>query len=441
VRAVDPQHIVIIEDGLHGFHRLPHPSQMGWENVVYSFHYYPQEIGEGVEADATLFQKFNRAAIYYGVPAYVGEFNTVKIQRGGIDTMLRYMQAYDFFEWPWTFWSYKKFEDNWDYNWGLYGFDRNRRIDFVKDSFEEILQGFQRMRTDTRSQQTFLPAALAQPARTPHGPAELPEGGIFLALRNAYLQPEGGRDLRMEWGNALPDAAYWGKGDRMAWPIKAEKAGTFVLQLRMANASPNVKVQVWLDGILMYTATIENPTGDWGRFELRNAGVLSLTQGKHLVEVAPAPGQSSFMNLRNAQLVPTSSQAVPAEESKIRLNALNMNIPSAKSPLAVEWLRDPMAIGYWKPGESASWSLTLTHARDVRPVVTYGTPNTNTVMTILIDGQKTSEITLPPTKEWNLFETINMESLRLPEGKHNVTVQWDGANPEGCGNLAEILLR
>lgn len=48
VRAIDSRHIIIVEDGLHGFHRLPRPADYGWSNVMYSFHYYPQS---GAEAD------------------------------------------------------------------------------------------------------------------------------------------------------------------------------------------------------------------------------------------------------------------------------------------------------------------------------------------------------------------------------------------------------
>jgi endoglucanase len=441
VRKIDAKHMIIIEDGLYGFHRLPHPRQMGWENVVYSFHYYPQSPDEGVGADATIFQKFNRAALYYGVPVYVGEFNTLKIQRGGVDSQLRYMQAFDFFDWAWTFWSYKKMEDNWDYNWGLYGYDRHPRIRFQTDSAETIRQAFEKMRTEETGVQPFFPAAFQQPPRFSAVPSDLPEKAIFLAIKDAFLFPEGGKDLRMEWGGAWPSASYWGKFDRLAWPVEMDADGKYELNLMLANAAPNVGVQVWLDGVLLFTGRIEQPTGDWNRFEPRSIGTLDLSKGRHLLEIASAKDADSFMNLRYGFLTPTATENTPRDESKIRLFAANMNPLPAGCPIRVEWLNDPTSIGYWLPNEKVTWSAKLTKARDYRVSMTYATPNTNTVCTMFVDGAKTLEATLPCTKSWGAYETIAVGNLSIPAGAHEIMVQWQGSNPEGCGNLAEIMMR
>ncbi|HBA85686.1 MAG TPA: hypothetical protein DCZ95_16515 [Verrucomicrobia bacterium] len=441
VRKIDPRHIIIVEDGLHGFHRLPHPRQMGWENVVYSFHYYPQSPDEGVSADATIYQKFNRAGLYFDVPVYVGEFSTLKIQRGGVDTQLRYMQAFDFFDWSWTSWSYKKMEDNWDYNWGIYGYDRRPRIRFQTDSAETIRKAFENMRTEQTGEQPFFPTAFAQPPRLPIVPADLPENAIFLGVKDAFLLPEGGRELRMDWSGEWPSASYWGKADRAAWPVEVATAGRYELNLMLANAAPNVGVQVWLDGVLTFTGRIEKPTGDWNRFETRTIGTLELSQGGHVIEIASARDTDSFMNMRYGMLVPTTGEATQIDESKARLYAVNMNPLPNESPIRAEWLNDPTAIGYWVPGEKVTWNLNLTKDHEYRAIMTYATPNTGTVCTIFIDSVKVLESTMPVTKDWSAYETKTIGNFSIPAGAHKLIIQWNGDNPEGCGNLAELMLR
>ncbi len=438
IRQVDPRHILIIEDGLHGFHRLPHPRQMGWENVIYSFHYYPQSPDEAADAPATIFQKFNRAGLYYGVPVYVGEFNTLKFQRGGVETIWRYMQAFDYFDWPWSLWSYKKIESNWDYNWGLYGYDRHPRIRFQTDAAEDIRAAFEKMNTEQTGIHPFFPTALQQPPAVSQTPAGLPEGTLFLPLKDAFLFPEGGKDLRMDWSGEWPAASYWGTEDRLAWTLEVPADGRYRLNLMMANAAPKVGVEVWLNGVRSFISPIEKPTGDWSRFEPRTAGILDLQEGRNVLEIASDQSTESFMNLRYAWLEPVQEKATKLDEKALRLAAINMSPLPAASPLRVEWLNDPTGIGYWKPGEKASWTVRLSKAREYRVSMTYATPNDSTTLALFAGEQMLLESKTPSTKEWSTYETVHLGKVKLPAGVHTLTAQWNGTNSAGCGNLAEI---
>ena len=245
----------------------------------------------------------------------------------------------------------------------------------------------------------------------------------------------------MDWSGVLPSAGYWGSRDRLAWPVEIEEDGLYTLQLMMANTLANLRVQLWVDGVLHQIVTLEEPTGDWNRYDLRDAGSLQLTAGKHVIEIASVSGQSSFMNLRYG-LLRTGEVAPPAaDESRIRLDAITMNTPKSGSPLRVEWLRDPMAIGYWEPGETARWKVTLEREHTYRPTLTYATPNTGTVFSLSLDGKDLVQTVMPVTKDWNRFETIPLDPITLPAGSHILTATWEGTNPDGCGNLSEMLLR
>jgi hypothetical protein len=126
IRGIDPNHIIVME-GIWDWDTLPNPSDYGWENVVYQFHYYcPNEEGlcsaeleyDGyVQAHKDFIDsKVAMADVYqdlYQVPAMVGEFNAYDSR----EVWEYYIATFNEQGWSWAIWSYKVSSPN--SRWGL----------------------------------------------------------------------------------------------------------------------------------------------------------------------------------------------------------------------------------------------------------------------------------------------------------------------------------
>lgn len=440
IRAADPRHIIIIQDSLHGLPRLPHPSRIGWTNVMYSVHYYPQEPADGFSAASRVFHKYNRAAVYFGVPLLIGEFNVQDEARGGAPVFRRYMEIFDYYGWPWTFWTYKHLETDPSQFWGLYGMaDTLPVADLDTDPPEKIAAAFERMRTEATRVNPPLQAILEQPPRVFPALVAPAPGSLVLTLKQAYVLRPGTNDtIRLEWGEELPNVSYWAAGDRVAWPVAVAAGGSYKLGLVLANVSPGNDVGVWLDGVHVMTRALGEPSGAWTTYVERAVGALELGVGKHVLELSHGPCADPYINLRGAVLVPAAEAGAEPAEDMIILHGPNMDIPPAGSTMCVQWMDDPSAIGYWHSGEMATWQIRLHKGGEYDGWLTYATPNTNTVLTVLADGAQVAQATLPSTGNWWEFRTVGVGPLPLAPGAHTLALVWEGVNPEGCGNLKDL---
>ncbi|MDR3313402.1 MAG: glycoside hydrolase family 5 protein [Oscillospiraceae bacterium] len=110
IRAVDPDHIIIIEAVWIAIH-LPHPLRYGWKNVIYQYHYYAWGLGEHTKAMVA----FNAAALLCpkliprGVPILMGEFNCF----GDAAAWRKTLQYSNQLRIHWTTWTYKTNCENW----------------------------------------------------------------------------------------------------------------------------------------------------------------------------------------------------------------------------------------------------------------------------------------------------------------------------------------
>ena len=447
IRRVDPRHILIIEDGLHGIYRLPHPDRMGWSNVVYSFHYYPQSPGETLEAEGRHFPKFNNAAVFFGVPMLVGEFNTMLLERGGVDYFKRFAEVLDYYGWAWTFWTYKKTEKNRNYNWGLYGkSDRSVTPDFHNESAETIRSWIQSLGTENLSVDPLLLTALRQlPAdASATGPMlpPLPTQAIPLSLKNAFVMPaEEGRNLKLEWSACEPNTGYWGSKDRIGWVVDIPEPGLYELHAEVAGTADVNLIGIWIDGVLSKESSASPPSGSWTSYKPLALGAFALSTGRHIVEITQQDKEPSFINIRRGWLQPEPKTADQPLETAIRLSALNLAPLPPNSPLCIEWLFTPTPIGYWPSGEKASWSITLQAGGEYNAQLVYATPNAASTVTLLIDSHPVQHCTVRGTGDWHSYTTFSLGGLNLGAGTHTVSLMWADDNPMGCGNLLEILLQ
>lgn len=115
IRSVDANHVIFME-GIWDWSAITPPSEYGWTNVCYSFHYYNWGNDSNYEAqkaftDAKVANE--QAHAWYNVPHHVGEFNLFALQTSWEYALNRYNQA----GWHWTSWTYKGTNIG---NWALY---------------------------------------------------------------------------------------------------------------------------------------------------------------------------------------------------------------------------------------------------------------------------------------------------------------------------------
>ncbi|MFH0881285.1 MAG: cellulase family glycosylhydrolase [Lentisphaerota bacterium] len=442
IRKTGSQQLVIMEDGLIGYHRMPKPADKGWENVAYSFHYYPQSGEESFMAAGRIMPRFSRTALSYGVPTYVGEFNTFLYDRGGAETFRRYIEVFDYYGWPWTFWNWKKIENNWDNSWGMVGYYASAPvIDPLKDSQEAIRAAFEAIATDQSIENPLLRAAIMAPNRWVKESTEvqLQADDMLMTLKDAVLTPKENGTIRMEWGPARPNAGYWSKGENISWDISVTKEAVYELVIRMANTGDKNRVGVWVDGVRRLDSPVQNTTG-WQNYQDRSLGHLSLSAGRHVITLNESDDEKSFINLQLAFLcVAPDAKPQEALEDQMQFSAVNMTLRS-NSPVRVEWVNDPPNIGFWVPGERITWPVELERGGTYRPTITYATPDKDTTMNLLIDGKPVQSQSLGATGTWQTYKTVDLGEVKLEPGCHVVSLVWDARHQGSTGNFRELVL-
>ncbi len=154
IRSVDEKHIVIFESCWDG-KDLPHPSQYGWENCMYSFHHYIQDNPNGKTADEHM-SSWNAKvkeieSRNFGVPLQMGEFTAYE----NAEKWERTLSLLNSHNWHWASWTYKVFPKHsmGRTAWGVINIftEDEYRIDASKDTYEEILNKFKILRSDAPS--------------------------------------------------------------------------------------------------------------------------------------------------------------------------------------------------------------------------------------------------------------------------------------------------
>lgn len=131
IRSKDSNHIIIMESCWDA-DNLPRPSQYGWTNVAYEYHYYPWSAQNSSDAQKSYFSsKVSDIANHnYGVPTFVGEFTCFKQAEGWKAAM----STFNGQGWHWTTWSYKVTGNS---SWGIYNHNPEK-VDIYNDSADTI---------------------------------------------------------------------------------------------------------------------------------------------------------------------------------------------------------------------------------------------------------------------------------------------------------------
>jgi len=170
IRAVDPRHIVFMEDGYKGLAIFRNPQKNGWTNICYSLHVYRLgALSESVFQNdvATTFPAYQKQMATLDAPLYIGEFSTAGTylsRSQALDLLPLYTNSFNALGFSWTPWNYKVTNPfDGDSNiWGLYTNELPwNEADPYKDSFSTLQMKFSNYATSTLQVQSDLQAELA----------------------------------------------------------------------------------------------------------------------------------------------------------------------------------------------------------------------------------------------------------------------------------------
>jgi len=443
IRTVDPKHPLFIEDGIQGFHRLPRPVDMGWTNVVYSFHYYPQNTEQAFMAGPVDLPRFNRIALFDDCPVYVGEFNSIQLDRGGSDNFRRFCEIFDYFGWSWSFWTYRKIEDNRDSIWGLYGFrDQWPPLNLATDSFDTIKGWITGLAAPNAGPLPNLQSALSSIAAwTPFDCGRDPKT-IPLLLKDALVMGGGGNTPHFEFQYNPPNIGYWTTEDTLGWTVNIARDDTYELNIRMANNSDQNQLAVWLDGVRLGAFPLPNTHG-WRAYRDTAVAPITLTAGRHVIEIGQGDRQPGFVNFQGAWLTPTEAGGVKPAEDEIRLRISNLFSLRAGTPIRGEWFNSPPNLSYITSGEAMIWQIEIAEGGMFNATAVYATPKEKTELAIRIDGQPFVANPLSVTSrenDWQSYARAELGANRIEAGGHTVSVAWTAPDGAGVGNLREVVL-
>ena len=131
VRAVDPEHIICME-AIWDPSAIASPDVYGWKNLVYQEHIYDI-------TNPTVLRKVNEIEnAKYNAPFYIGEFYP-----RGLTTFGYMLSLFNSRNLSWTTWTYKGAGPDADKSpWFLYGSSTVEKIDYEKDSYDELTRKF-----------------------------------------------------------------------------------------------------------------------------------------------------------------------------------------------------------------------------------------------------------------------------------------------------------
>jgi len=445
IRSVDPRHIVFLEDGFHGLHRFPPPEELGWSNVVLSFHYYPANPGESFRAPRRIIARFARVGIAYDLPLYVGEFNTIELARGGADMLRRYCEIFDYYHWLWTMWSYKAAMADRDVNWGIYGYRRGEPtpVDLARISPADLAEFFAGLRSSNLVLNRTLAAAVSWRRSWPAGAASSDAEVAFRSeVRDFILLPTRPARIRIEWQWPRPNVGYWAAGEAVVARLDIPQDGVYELFMVVAHDGEGCAADMFLDGVYAGRCPVP-PTESWRRYVPVSLGCWRLACGRHFLRLQPAPAEEEdapFVNLREIYGIPTDREPAQPDARLIRLSPFTVRLPSG-SPFRIEWNQDIPDIGFWRSSQPVEWVLDWIPEGRYRISVEYASPQPVTRISIRIDDSWRQDISLHATGGWHAFKEVAVGTVLLPAGRHAVKVSWQTSSPEGAGNLRSVILR
>ncbi|MBN1899208.1 MAG: cellulase family glycosylhydrolase [Spirochaetes bacterium] len=452
IRKIDTRHIIFIEDALKGVYRLPQPEERGWDNVCYSFHFYPtfgqpDNMDRVKEASEIVLPSLRAAQEQLNVPFHIGEFNSMTMTKGGVEFLRWYMRIFMDYGWSWNIWNYKRINDDEEDMWGLTG----RMDDWVvpdirKASFEEIKRVFKGFNSKSLKKNVIYEAMLKdffkelKKAKI----SKKSKNIVCVPLNGFILRERAGEGIRIEWGKKKVNYGFWNEGDVALWKIKIDKKGVYKIIMDGGTGSDQAKVSLLIGHYKYNQVTIDKTLGGWQGYKKIELGNIQLDKGTHVLKIRGEYPESGVINLRSLELAYLGDRETetldPVLEDRIVLTPLDLYELKREKSLCVEWQNNPPNIGYLSGGESFSFKIDLPASSDYDIKFDFATPNPNSKFKIIVNEKIVNQVGLPFTGAWDKYTIINGGKAFFQKGENIITFEAVSDHPENTGNLRHVFL-
>jgi aryl-phospho-beta-D-glucosidase BglC (GH1 family) len=273
VRSVDPEHVVIIENGFD--------TSYGWTNVVFESHHYDFANSGSGSAQMSFAQgelvKIQQWKAAYNCPVFIGEYCFYDYN----DVWSTWLSSLNSMGASWSAWTYKV--KGAMGNWGLFNTNNNPSPDLNNDSQATIVAKWSKFTTANFSPnptfQTLIKQYTAKPA-----PIALP--GSFEAEN--YTSMSGvGTETCSEGGL---DVCNISTGDSVTYWVSVQLAGQYKVEYRIAGQSAGgLRLEQAADKLVLGTLPVP-ATGAWQTWQTISH-IVTLQAGEQTLSVvATAPG-------------------------------------------------------------------------------------------------------------------------------------------------------
>lgn len=114
IRGGGDNHLLVIHDGFFGMDTLPVATEVGWENVVYSTHFFEWGVESSQAYDVVrqlVDAQIGTAQAEQDVPYFIGSFSTMVDAEWAYQSATDYVDWYAEHGWGWALWTYKRMDD------------------------------------------------------------------------------------------------------------------------------------------------------------------------------------------------------------------------------------------------------------------------------------------------------------------------------------------
>jgi endoglucanase len=150
IRKVDPNKVVLVDDGYKGFETTPHPNLAQWTNVGFSLHFYQFE-SKGPEDHVKILKeksgRLKELQGYRNAPVYIGEFQLEPhYTPAGMKDFIGEMNSMG---WSWSLWTWKACGAGGPVGqWGLYRPEKFEPCNPFRDTETDMLRKIKSYRTE-----------------------------------------------------------------------------------------------------------------------------------------------------------------------------------------------------------------------------------------------------------------------------------------------------
>lgn len=457
IRNNDKKHIIFMQDALKGIYRLPIASNVGWSNVVYSFHLYPSWGGTASRNKIKAlyqvqFPSLKAYADYNDMPFHAGKFN---ISKGRVDLLKKFMHVFTEYGWPWNIWSYKCIDNSNDGSLCLVGrTEKWSAPDLNKMNFEEAKNFFKKFNTASLKKnsafESMIRAYFKKIKKFKRPQYVYPDKLILVPQNGYFLRAKANKGIRIEWNKKNTHFGSWNRADSVLWLFNIKKRGVYKIVLDHITAAKNARLSLIVDHYRYKDMAIPRNSGGRKGYVKKTAGYIRLEKGDHALKIIGKTPDTKIMNLRSVEITYKGQDIKQTGEATLLSPKFNEEIIltphlvsgiNRKKSLCVEWQNNPPNLGYMSGGESFGWKINSPIESDYELCFHFSTPQRGVKFKIYVNGKIFKTVKAIRTGDWYNYKLNKAGKIHLRKGKNTIRFEVLSKYNEKTGNFRDVRMK